>query len=299
MLRDDVPETAWWMRESLNQAKRIADGSEQFQPCEWPENEVHPHVQGIIDSTCGYLYRAARGNLRDYPVPNLRLEGKSGDLVLDVGCNWGRWCFAAARKGFRPIGIDPSLGGVLAAREIAKRLDLDCAFVVGDARHLPFADAVFDRVFSYSVLQHFSKQDAADSLRRIARTLKTGGTTMIQMPNRFGIRSGFHLAKRRFREGSKFDVRYYRPAELKCIFESIFGNVQATVDGYFGLGIQPSDMAILSRFGQIVVRSSEILRKLQRQFPPLLNLADSLYLVSEKRDLPSVDSPSCSGRIVK
>jgi len=289
LLRDDVPETAWWARESLETARRVAAGEAPSPRYDWPEGEVHPHVQGIVDSTCGHLYRAARGHLRDYPVPPLRLEGDPGDLLLDVGCNWGRWTFAAARRGYRAVGIDPSLGGVLAARDIAHRLGLDCAFVVGDARHLPFADALFDAAFSYSVLQHFSKPDAAASFREIERVLGPGGRALVQLPNRFGVRSLFHLAKRRFREGERFDVRYYRPGEIRALFRELFGDAKLDVDGYFGLGIQPSDAPILSRFGQVVVRTSEFLRRLQRRFPPLLNLADSLYVSSRK---PESDSRS-------
>jgi len=281
-LRDDVPGTAWWLRDSLDRARRVASGEEAPPRRDWPEGEVHPHVQGIVDSTCGYLYRTARGRLKDYPVPPLRLKGAPGETLLDVGCNWGRWTFAAARQGLRPVGIDPSLGSVLAARDIASRLNLDCSFVVGDARYLPFAKACFDRVFSYSVLQHFSKPDALLGFREAERILKKGGTTLIQLPNRFGVRSAFHLAKRGFREGEKFDVRYYRPAEIRGIFETVFGNAKLSVDGYFGLGIQPSDLAILSPFGKTVVRSSEFLRTLQKKVPCLLQVADSLYVESVK-----------------
>ena len=38
--------------------------------------------------------------------------------LLDIGCSWGRWSLAAARKGYSVVGIDPSLGAVMAARRI-------------------------------------------------------------------------------------------------------------------------------------------------------------------------------------
>ena len=58
------------------------------------------------------------------------------------------------------MGIDPSLDAVLAARRVSRQLGVEASFVVGDARFLPFANDSFDTVFCYSVLQHFSKENA-------------------------------------------------------------------------------------------------------------------------------------------
>jgi ubiquinone/menaquinone biosynthesis C-methylase UbiE len=60
-------------------------------------------------------------------------------------------------------------------------LGLDAEFIVGDARYLPFPSKSFDRVFSYSVLQHFSYTDASASVVEIGRVLKSGGESLIQM----------------------------------------------------------------------------------------------------------------------
>ena len=66
----------------------------------------------------------------------------------------GRWSIAAARKGFSVVGIDPSLGAVMAARRIAKELNLDIKYLVADGRFLPFRERQFKVAYSYSVLQH-------------------------------------------------------------------------------------------------------------------------------------------------
>jgi hypothetical protein len=42
------------------------------------------------------------------------------------------------------------------------------------------------------------------------------------MPNCFGIRCLYDQARRGFREGRDFDVRYWMPAELNSIFRTIF-----------------------------------------------------------------------------
>ena len=51
----------------------------------------------------------------------------------------------------------------------------EARYVVADARRLPFADDTFDVVFSYGVLQHFSKSDVATSVDEIARVVKRSG----------------------------------------------------------------------------------------------------------------------------
>ncbi len=241
---------------------------------------IDAYVQKIIGATCGYLYGPLAGKLTEYPIPELPLPPGSGQLFLDIGCNWGRWSIAAARKGYRVIGIDPHLDGVMAARRVAKQLNVNCSFVVGDARYLPFRRQAVDVAFSYSVIQHFSKENARRALDSIAKVLAPGGICLVQMPNRFGIRSFYHLARRRFAEGKEFDVRYYTVPELVRIFRSVFGNAEASVDGYFGLGIQPSDIHLLSRKHRIVVRASEILRKLSRSIPGMIYGADSIYIKS-------------------
>src|SRR6266404_5612539 len=66
---------------------------------------------------------------------------------------------------------------------------VDALFVVGDGRYLPFHDGIFDQAFSYSVLQHLSKDNARATLREIHRVLRPDGASMIQMANKLGPRS--------------------------------------------------------------------------------------------------------------
>src|SRR2546421_318531 len=79
------------------------------------------------------------GELDSYPIPELRLPAGDGRRLIDVGCSWGRWSIAAARKGYRVVGIDPSLGAIIAARRVSESLGLPIRYVVGDARYLPFS----------------------------------------------------------------------------------------------------------------------------------------------------------------
>jgi len=240
--------------------------------------EIDPFVQDIIGATNGMLYVRLVGKLTDYPIPYLRLPQGNGKRFLEIGCNWGRWCVAAARMGYRPVGIDPSLKGIRAARQVARQLGIEVHYVVGDGRHLPFAAGTFDQVFSYSVLQHLSKENARLTLQEVARALHSAGGFLVQMPNCFGIRCLYHQARRGFHEGRDFDVRYWTPRELASTFRATFGSARVFVDGFFSLNAQISDVNLLPWKYRTVVYASETLRKISVVFPPLTYVADSLYI---------------------
>lgn len=241
-------------------------------------SEIDPFVNKWIAATNGALYSHLTGKLQEYPIPILRLPPGNGRLFLEVGCSWGRWCVAAARAGYKPIGIDPSLGGVRAARHVAAQLGVDALFVVGDGRYLPFRDNVFDQAFSYSVLQHLSKDNTRTTLREIRRVLRPGGESLIQMANKLGPRSLYNQVRLKFVKTQGFEVRYWLPGELLAAFRKELGPTEVEVDGFFSLNPQVSDIRFLPAKYRAVVRASEALRKASRIFSPLRYCADSLYL---------------------
>lgn len=243
-----------------------------------PPGGIDPFVQNIIAATNGLLYIRLVGKLADYPIPYLRLPPGGGKRFLEIGCNWGRWCVPAARMGYCPVGIDPSLKGIRAARHVAQQLGIEAHYVVADGRYLPFASGTFDQIFSYSVLQHLSKENARLTLREVARTLHSAGSFLVQMPNCFGIRCLYHQARRGFREGCDFDVRYWTPRELVSTFRSIFGSARILVDGFFSLNPQISDVNFLPWQYRAVVYASEALRRISGTLSPLTYVADSLYV---------------------
>jgi SAM-dependent methyltransferase/uncharacterized protein YbaR (Trm112 family) len=238
---------------------------------------VDPYVAELILGTHGNLYKHLSGGLPRYPIPELPLPPGRGELLLDIGCNWGRWTIAAARAGYRPIGIDPSFEAIVAARRIARQLGVDADYVVADARVLPFADHAFDVVFSYGVLQHFSKGDVAVAVEEIGRVAKPDATTWVQMPNALGLLNVVRLAQRRFREGEHFEVRYWRPGELKRVFGRI-GPTELSTDGFFTLNPQKRDLDLLPRRFRALVRVSETLK---RAHAPT-TLADSVNVRSTR-----------------
>lgn len=243
-----------------------------------PADEIDAYVQKHAVDVAGRLYSRRVGSLDRYPIPRLRLSQGDGDLFLDIGCNWGRWCVSALRKGYFPVGIDPSLEAILAARRVATQLDMEACFLVADARWLPFPDGTFPVVFSYSVIQHFSRPHASAAVAEIARVLAEGGECLIQMPNAIGLVSLYHQFRRGFRKAREFEVRYWTPASLRQAFEEVFDDVTLEVDGYFGLGVGAANPDDLPVGGRIVVDASRLLARQCARVPPLKYLADSLYV---------------------
>jgi SAM-dependent methyltransferase/uncharacterized protein YbaR (Trm112 family) len=249
-------------------------------------DEIDPFVKNVIGATNGGLYQHLVGNLAEYPIPVLRLAKANGELFLEIGSNWGRWCIAAARSGFRPVGIDPSLKSIRAARRVAQQLGIDALYLVADARHLPFPNQLFDQVFSYSVLQHLSRENVLETLQEVSRVLRPTGDCQIQMPNKFGVRCLYHQARRGFRDGTDFDVRYWGPGELLTAFRDAIGKAKLSVDGFFSLNAQISDIRFLPWKYRTLVRTSELLRRLSEHFSLLKYFADSLYVTAS----PNIES---------
>jgi len=277
LLRRDVAQTHWAGLRALDLSEEIlVNGAGEAGA------GVHPFVQTAIGGTNGFMYQALSGKLSDYPIPVLRAQPSSGSRLLDIGCNWGRWSVAASRAGFDPVGIDPSFEAIHAARAVTRQLGINARFVVADARHLPFRSECFDFAFSYSVLQHLSKSHVRESLAAIRRVLRAGGTAMIQMPNKLGIRSIYHQARRAFREAKAFEVRYWSFGELRETFSELVGPTEIGVDGFLSLNVQASDRVLLPARFRVIVSVSEGLRRLSETFPSLRHVADSLYVSSKK-----------------
>ena len=119
-----------------------------------------------------------------------------GDKILDLGCGFGRHAFEAARRGADVIALDAGrdevegVKNMFAAMVAAGELDaatLHSAAVQGDALHLPFPDATFDRVICSEVLEHIP--DDLGAMGELARVLKPGGTMAITVP---ALRTGTH-----------------------------------------------------------------------------------------------------------
>ena len=243
---------------------------------------IDPVVAYLIAATNGLMYRHLVGKLSCYPIPDIPLPAGEGQRLLDVGCSWGRWSIAASARGYEVVGIDPSLGAVMAARRVAKQLRMSNRYVVGDARRLPFPAQSIDVTYSYSVLQHLSRADTEQSVAEMGRVLRPGGIAKVQMPSRFGIRCLYHQTRRGFREGVGFEVRYWTLPKLRRLFGRFVGETQFLADCYFGIGVQQSDERLMTPKLRLMVQASEGLKAASRHVSPLVWLADSVFAESFK-----------------
>jgi len=235
-------------------------------------------IRCLAPMTNGYAYRElAPGD--PIAIPRFPIDG-AGELLLDVGCSWGRWTIAAYAAGFRAIGLDPMLGPLLAAKHFAAKRGVDVAYVCGDARCLPFADGTFDRAFSYSTFQHFSDPDCMMALDEVGRVLKPGGASALQLANRSGVRSLWHQLRRGFRAPVRFEVRYRSLPQMLTMCTEAIGPTTVSIDCFFGLGLQASDLAHMRPLGRAATRASERLKRCARTAPWLRRFADSLFFHS-------------------
>jgi 2-polyprenyl-3-methyl-5-hydroxy-6-metoxy-1,4-benzoquinol methylase/uncharacterized protein YbaR (Trm112 family) len=309
LLRDDIEQTMDLARASMARARNEFGSIDQRNPDFYLESlgvselekqiavdlahadggKVDPVVSVLVAATNGIAYKHLIGRMSEYPIPEIRLPDTPDTMdkvMLDVGCSWGRWSIAAARKGYRVVGIDPSLSALMAAKRVARQMDLAVGYICADARHLPFCSNTFDAVFSYSVIQHFSKADAKQTFAEIGRVLKPLGSCLVQMPNYFGARSLLHLMRRRFAEGTGFDVRYWSVNELRRIVESRIGPANFSVHCFFGLGLEPADSHLMPLHVRWSITLSERLRSLSKRMPLLTSLADSVYIAAAKKSSP-------------
>jgi len=211
-----------------------------------PQDGIDETVQKFVAATGGYFYKPVIGRLPRYPIPKVPQLDTDTGLFLDVGAGWGRWSIAAARKGFTVVALDPWLEELAAAVRVAKQMGVEILPICGDATKIPVVSGGFDVAFSYSVLQHFDKGEAARSLAEMSRCLKPGGTLLVQLPNIFGVRQLFNRMLQLLgqRDTGPFRVRYWTGGQMR---RSIAGSCEASVeiDGFFSLNPRSTDVDLL------------------------------------------------------
>ena len=102
-----------------------------------------------------------------------RVGVEPGMDVLDVATGTGNVALRAAALGCQVVGLDLTPELFDTARRRAGWHDVAVDWVEGDAEHLPFEDASFDRVFSAFGVQFAPRH--AIAARELARVCRPGG----------------------------------------------------------------------------------------------------------------------------
>jgi len=111
--------------------------------------------------------------------------------LLDVGCGTAPLAIAAARRGWRAIGLDVGLRWLVLARKRADEAGVDIPFVCANAEVLPFCDGAAARAGGESILENASDPDQA--LHELARVLGRGGRLWLTTPNKRSLGPDPHL----------------------------------------------------------------------------------------------------------
>lgn len=123
-----------------------------------------------------------------------RLGLRAGEVLLDLGCGFGRHAYEAMRRGAHVVACDLGAAELEHVQSVYDSMrdsgelpdGVVCESVNGDATRLPFTDASFDRVIASEVLEHVP--DDAAAFTELARVLKPGGTMAVTVPAWFAER---------------------------------------------------------------------------------------------------------------
>jgi SAM-dependent methyltransferase len=118
-----------------------------------------------------------------------RLGLRAGELLLDLGCGFGRHAFEGLRRGARVVACDMAVPELQQVRSLFEAMVLAgeapadgmAVTVNGDATRLPFPDGTFDRVIASEVMEHIPND--SDALDELVRVLRPGGVIAITIPS--------------------------------------------------------------------------------------------------------------------
>jgi SAM-dependent methyltransferase len=100
--------------------------------------------------------------------------------VLDLGCGPGLYASRLAWRGCRCTGIDFSPASVAYARKQAQGQGLDCQYIEGDVRTVPFGSGFGLVMFIFGELNVFRPQDARLILQKAYDALNGDGRLVLE-----------------------------------------------------------------------------------------------------------------------
>ena len=129
-------------------------------------------------------------------------------LILETGCGNGK---TLRSLGQNAVGIDISPAAVQLAGPSA---------LVGDVRHLPFNDSVFDIIFCWHVLGHLFFKERKIAADEMLRVLKPEGVLYFKdfSRNDFRYGKGTEVEPSSFLRGDGIVTHYFEQKELVSLF---------------------------------------------------------------------------------
>jgi SAM-dependent methyltransferase len=157
-------------------------------------------------------------------------DGACGKRVLEIGVGLGGDFTRFARAGAEATGVDLTERSVELVRRRLALEGLAGEVLVADAEALPFADAAFDRVYSWGVLHHTPATERA--VAEATRVLRPGGELCVMLYGRrswvaYGLWVRYALLRGRARRGladvlahhmESEGTRAFSTGELRAMF---------------------------------------------------------------------------------
>ena len=150
---------------------------------------LYAEFDGAVRPAFGNEAERAREYYRRYVNFVTEHLPKQPARVLDIGCGAGWSTLMMREAGHDAHGLD-----LYPSDRVEVRAFADIPYTQGDAQHLPFADATFDAVAMYQVLEHVPEPELA--LREIMRVLRPGGRLVVVGPNLLGAGPNLYWAVR-------------------------------------------------------------------------------------------------------
>lgn len=137
-----------------------------------------------------------------------KFDESRGKRVLEVGVGLGADHERFARAGAILSGVDLTVRAVTHTRKRLAQLNLQSALQTADAEHLPFENASFDAVYSWGVLHHTPRTDAA--IAEVHRVLAPGGEARVMLYNRHSVIGAMLW--------TRYALMKLRPVGLRTVF---------------------------------------------------------------------------------
>lgn len=151
---------------------RRDDGYNRTFALQWSTFQLNQYDS--VNGTTRYRDRYARET--GWP-----LAGLNGELILEAGCGAGAFTCHLAATGADLVSFDYSRAVEVAAQHNANGR---IVFAQADILDMPFAEAVFDRVFCHGVLQH--TPDPERAFKELDKRLKPGGLISVDIYHKDG-----------------------------------------------------------------------------------------------------------------
>jgi len=153
--------------------------------------------------------------------------------VLDIGCGAGYGSAELAQVARQVIGVDPATDAVDFARENYPAPNLQ--FVQAKAEALPFADAAFQLVVGFEVIEHLA--DWPLLLKEARRLLAPNGQFIVSTPNRL-----YYEETRRKSGPNPFHEHEFECDEFRAALQEVFPHVLLFLENHAeGIVFQPLD----------------------------------------------------------